>query len=139
MFGSYRLLAQTSIPSLTFLGKELPVADSVKDLVVIVDKHLSLNEHTSTLASELIGKLALISRLRLLFDKNILLTVINSPVFTKLFYCSSVWSGTSNSNISKLQHVRSFVTRLLSGKKKFEHVTPTLKESNLPPVRLRGF
>ena len=95
------MLAQTSIPPLTFLGKELPVVDSVKDVGVILDKHLSFNEHTSTLASKLIVKPAMIRIICHLFDKSILLTVINSLVFTMLFYCSSVWSGTSKANISK--------------------------------------
>lgn len=134
VFGSDRMLAQTFIPPITFLGKELLVIDSVKDLGMIIDKHLSFNEHTDALASELMGKLAMISRIRHLFDKSTLFIVINSLVFTKLYYCSSVWSGTSKSNIAKLQQVQNFAARLLSGKRKYGHITPTLKELRLLPV-----
>jgi hypothetical protein len=122
VFGSNRMLSQTFIPPITFLGKELPVVNSVKDLGMIMDKDLSFNEHTGTLASELMGKLAMISRIRHLFDKSTLFIVINSLVFTKLFYFSSVWSGTSKLNIAKLQQVQNFAARLWSGKKKYEHI-----------------
>ena len=58
----------------------------------------------------------------------------NSLIFTKLFYCSTVWSGTNKTNIHKLQLVQNFSARILSGKHKFEHITPTLKDLNLLPV-----
>ena len=46
VFGSNRMLTQTSIPPIMFLGKKLTIVDSVKDFGVIMDKHLSFNEHT---------------------------------------------------------------------------------------------
>ena len=134
VFGTKQMLSQISIPPMMFLGKELPIVDSVKDLGVIIDKHLSFNDHIDALASDLVGKLAMISRIRHLFDKHTLFTIINSIVFTKLFYCSSVWSGTSKSNISKLQQVQNFAVRVLSGHRKFDHISPTLKENKILPV-----
>jgi hypothetical protein len=129
------MLAQTFIPPVTFLEKELPVVDSVKDpLGVIIDKHLSFNEHIGVLAADLIGKLPMIIRIRHLFDQSTLFTVINSLIFTKLFYCSSVWSGTSKCNIAKLQLFQNFAARLLSRKRKYEHITPALKKLKLLPV-----
>ena len=51
-----------------------------------------------------------------------------------MFYCSTVCSGTSKTNIHKLQLVQNFSARILSGKRKFEHITPSLKDLNLLPV-----
>ena len=45
-----------------------------------------------------------------------------------------MWSGTSKSNIAKLQLVQNFAARLLPGKRKYEDITPTLKELKLLPV-----
>ena len=47
---------------------------------------------------------------------------VNSFVFSKLYYCSSVWSNTSSSNIRKLQGVQNFAARIVSGTRKFDHV-----------------
>lgn len=80
------------------------------------------------------SKLCMINRIRHLLDYSALSIVINSLVFSKLFYCSSIWSGTSKSNISKLQLVQNFAARILSGKKKYEHITPTLKLLRLLPI-----
>ena len=84
--------------------------------------------------SNLMGKLCMISRVRHVLDTPTLFTVINSLVFSSLFYCSSVWSGTCKRNITKLQLVQNFAARLLSGKRKFDHITPTLKQLKLLPV-----
>ena len=76
----------------------------------------------------------MIGRIRHLLDKPTLFIVINSLVFTKMFYCSSVWSGTSKANISKLQLVQNFAARLLSDKNKYDHITQSLILLKLLPV-----
>ena len=76
-----------------------------------------------------------ISRVKHVFRKVILVTIINSLVFSKLCYCSSVWSNTSASNIRKLQGVQHFAARIVSGTRKFDHVTPALKNLRWLPVK----
>ena len=77
-----------------------------------------------------------ISRVKHVFQKDILITIINSLVFSKLYYCSSVWSNTSASNIRKLQGVQNFAARIVSGTRKYDHVTPALKNLRWIPVEL---
>ena len=134
VFGTRKMLPNITIAPIEFLGKELPIVESAKDLGVIMDNHLSFNEHIDSLTSSLMGKLCMINRISHLLDHSTLFTVINSLVYSKLFYCSNVWSGTSNLNIHKLQMVQNFSARILSKKKKYEHITPTLKQLKLLPV-----
>ena len=48
----------------------------------------------------------MLSRIRHLFDQRSLSIIINSLFFSyKLFYCSTVWSGSSKTIIRKLQLV----------------------------------
>ena len=54
--------------------------------------------------------------------------ILNSLVFSKLFYCSNVWSGTSKDNVHKLQLLQNFVARILTNTKKFDHISPILNE-----------
>ena len=104
----------------TLLGKELLPVDSVKDLGVVFDSKLSFNDHIIKTASSCMSALGQISRVKHIFRKDILVTIINSLVFSKLYYCSSVWSNTSASNIRKLQGVQNFAARIVSGTRKFE-------------------
>jgi hypothetical protein len=64
-------------------------------------------------------------------------------VFSKLFYCSSVWSTTSEGNIKKLlkklQSVQNFAARIIGGLRKYDHVTPILKELQWIPVKKHLF
>lgn len=70
-----------------------------------------------------------------MFNRELLLTIIKTLVFSKLFYCSSIWSNTLGKNICKLQSVQNFVMLLITGTKKFDHSTPALKELHLLPVK----
>ena len=53
--------------------------------------------------------------------------MINSVVFSKLFYCSAVWAGTYKQNIHKLQLMENFAARILTDTGKYDHITPALK------------
>ena len=84
--------------------------------------------------SSCIGSLCQINRVKHLFDAKTLERVINTLVFSKLYYCSPVWSTTSKKNISKPQKVQNFACRMITGKRKFDHITPALRELRWLPV-----
>ena len=71
------------------------------------------------------NKLNQINRIKHLIDKETLLSIINfsSFVFSRLFYCSSVWSNTSATNIYKLQLVQNFAARIILGLRKYDHTS----------------
>jgi hypothetical protein len=81
------------------------------------------------------SSLCQINRAKHVFRKNLLITVINALVFSKLYYCSSLWSNTSCSNLSRLQGVQNFAARVVSNRRKFDHITPILKEQRCFPVK----
>ena len=78
--------------------------------------------------SSLLGSLCRINRVWHLFTKEVLLVTLNSLVFSKLFYYSTVWAGTSKQNISKLQLLQNFAARVLTNTRKYDHISPFLKE-----------
>ena len=86
-----------------FLAKTLAPVPLVKDLGIILDSNLTFNKHVSTFTSSLISTLCQISKAKHLFSKSVLFTILNCLVFSKLFYRSTVWSGTFKQNIHKLQ------------------------------------
>ena len=67
-------------------------------------QYLNFNDHVYTLTSSVLSTLYQISRVRHLFTKPVLSTVLNSLIFSKPFYCSTVWAGTSKQNLQKLQY-----------------------------------
>ena len=57
---------------------------------------------------------------------------MSSFVFSKLYYCSTVWSNTSKHNINKL--VQNFAARVVLVFKKFDHISQAIKSLNWLPV-----
>ena len=135
LFGTRQLVGRLNNITIPFLGNDLSPSSSCKDLGVVFDSSLSFNDHIEYLSSSLLGKLCQVNRVRHLFTKDVLLVILNSLVFSKLFYCSTVWSGTSQQNIYKLQLLQNFAARILTGKRKYDHISPTLKELGWLPIK----
>ena len=71
-----------------------------------------------------------------MFDRSTLAKMINTLVFSKLFYCSFVWSNAADTNLLKLQAVQNFAARIICVSRKFDHVTPPLlKELYWLPIK----
>ena len=62
--------------------------------------------------------------------KTTLIYVINAFVFSKLFYCSTIWSSTSKKNVRKLQLVQNYACRIVAGLRKYDHISEALKSFN---------
>ena len=133
VFGSRQMLFKLQDFSLTLLGKELKSIEMVKDLGVTLDVNLTYNHHINKTVSTCMSILGQMTRVKHAFDRCILITIINSLVFSRLYYCS-VWSNTSKCNIEKLQLIQNFACRIVCGISKFDHVTPALKELKWLPV-----
>ena len=104
-----------------------------------------------------------LSLISLLLSKNISLGFANPPIFnfinlrcikkyldpeasalavhafvtSKLDCCNSLYYGIADNQIKRLQCIQNTAAKLLSGAKKFDHVTPILKELHWLPVRFR--
>ena len=120
--------------SITLLSKEITSSKSAKNLGVLMDCNLAYDEHVTQLMSKCIHSLCQINQVEYLFDRRTLITISNSLVFSKLLYCSSVWANTTKKNIELLQTVQNFAARIVSGTRKFDHVTPILKQLQWLPI-----
>ena len=80
---------------LSLLGKDISPLQLARDLGVILDPNLTFDDHITTTVSECIARLAQINRFKHCFVKNTLLTEIHVLVFSKMYYCSSVWANIS--------------------------------------------
>jgi len=79
----------------SLLGKALEPSETVQDLGVTFDEKLTFNEHIIKTVSSCMSALGQINRVKHAFRKDVLTTIINSLVFSKLYYCSTVWANTT--------------------------------------------
>ena len=135
LFGSRQMIAKIPNFNLSLLGKHLVPSRCARDLGVVFDNHLSFSDHTVKTVSSCMSSLTQINRAKHAFDKDLLITIIKGLLFSKMFYCSSVWSNTSATNINKLQAIQNFAVRIVTGSRKFDHITPILKQLRWMPVK----
>ena len=72
-------------PSLTFMGRELVLQHTAKDLGVILDSNLTYDNTFTKTVSFFMSCLSQISCTKHVFDKHILLTIANALVYGKHF------------------------------------------------------
>lgn len=89
---------------------------------------MNFTEHISPLPCSVLSSSCQISRVRHLFTKDVLNIILNYLIFSKLFYCSTIWSGTFKQNIKKLQLIQNFAPRILTDTRKYDHISPILHE-----------
>jgi len=121
--GSAQLIKRLPPISLSLLGKTISPVPFAKDLGIYIDQCLTYDVHITKTASSCMNQLVHIRRIKHLLDKKTLLLLINSFVFSKLFYCSLVWGNTSKRNLHKLQLVQNFAARVVLGLRKFDHIS----------------
>ena len=63
--------------------------------------------------------------------------VIHAFVTSRIGYCNSLLFGLPNCELTKLQRVQNVAARLLTSPKKYDHITPVLRELHWLPVRFR--
>ncbi len=61
--------------------------------------------------------------------------IIHAFISCKLDYCNSLLAGIPDCVMNKVQYLQDSATRLLTSKKKSEHITPVLRELHWLPVR----
>ena len=106
--GSRQMMKQIQTPpNINFINKNLITMTEVKDLGMFLDSFLSHDKHIQALSSSCIFKLGKINRVKHLFNQTTLARIIEL-VMSKINYCSSMWSNTSEGNIDKIQLVQNY-------------------------------
>ena len=110
-------------------------AKHIKVLGVLLDQTLSWEPHISSIVRKTNAILVSLFKIRPHLSPEILRILVQAHVFPHLQYCSSVWGGTTNSRLDRLQRVIHFAARLVSGLRKYDHVTPALTALGWPSMK----
>ena len=108
-----------------------------RNLGVMFDSCLTMKVHVSTVCRHACFQLRNIGSIRKYLTDKACAQLIHSFVTSRLDYCNSLLAHLPKCTIQKLQRIQNIAARILSLKKKYDHITPILVELHWLPVRLR--
>ena len=130
VFGTRQMLRSLPPVSLTVNGNTIHESDRVKNLGLVMDRTLSYEPHIDQLVGRCTGLLIGLSHARHRLPRETLTTIINALVLSTVRYCISVYGTACAKNMSRIQKVINFSARVITGRRKHDHVSDALSTLN---------
>ncbi len=118
-------------------GEAIEISDMVKDLGVILDRHLNMEAHIKAACKASYAQLANISRIRGMLSRRTCETLVHAFVTNKIDYANSLLYGLPARTLSHLQRVQNMAARVIAKSRKYDHITPILSDLHWLPVKQR--
>ena len=104
-------------------GETIQESPCVKNLGVIFDRHLTWDAHVSDVVRKCIGLLIGLRHLSHFLPRHVLLAIVQGLVISRVRYCVSVYGNGSAANGARLLKVVNFATRVVTGLRRYDHVS----------------
>ncbi len=124
-------------PMLCIGQAELKGSNSARNLGVLFDSGMTLAEHISNVARSASFELCKLGSIRKYLTKDSTEILVHAFISSRLDYCNSLYINLPQYLIKKLQGVQNTAARIVSRVRKYDHITPVLKELHWLPVQQR--
>ena len=137
LLGTGQRLASIELRSVDIAGAQIELSANIKSLGVTIDSKLSFDQHVRNICKSSYSNIRALRYIRSSLTRDTAASIASAIVSTRLDYCNSLLYGTTSKNIVKLQRIQNSLARVVSGKRKFDHIAPTLKDLHWLPIRER--
>jgi len=128
----------TDIPPVIINDSAIQPSTVARNLGVYFDDHLNMQQHIANISRQSYFQLRQLRVVSRSLTMDALKMLLHAFVFSRLDYCNSLFFGLPDTSISKLQSVQNAAARLFGGLRKFDHVTPILRDQlHWLPIRQR--
>ena len=114
-----------------------PNASPPRNLGVLFDSTCSLDAHVTKMCKNINYNLYSVGKIREYVDIPTCEKIINATVTSRLDYCKSLLYGAKSSSINKLQICQNNAARIITQRRKFDHITQTRKDLHWLPAEQR--
>ena len=101
------------------------------------DQQMSMDKHVTNIRKNCFFYLRKIARIKEHLSTSDIQTSVHAFITSKLDNCNSLLYGLPKFLIDRLQTVQNCAARLVTGRKKIDHVTPLMKQLHWLPISLR--
>ena len=127
----------TPVSTIRVGDTDIETASSARNIGVIMDASLSLEDHVAQICKRCYLQLRKLSRLRRYLSRKSLETLVHSMISTQLDYCNSLFIGLPSFLVYRLQKIQNTAARIVTGTRKRDHITPVLVSLHWLPVEKR--
>jgi len=128
-----QLRAVTS--SVSVAGVDLPVADDIKVLEVVLDRRLSFHKHVSAVAQSCNYHTQAIRHIQHLLTTELAQTLACSLILSRIDYCNAVLHGAPSYSIKRLQRVENNAAQIVLEAPRRSHASPLLRTLHWLPFQ----
>jgi len=125
------------LPSCPCCLRESQVSTTVSNLGVVIDGQLNMVNHVASLCRSCFFQLRQRRLVRSSLTSEATKTLVHAFVSSRLDYCNYLLYGVSDGLLEKLQAVQNSAARVVTGTRKFDHITLVLRDLNWLPIRQR--
>ncbi len=134
---SSRHRPQPDIPWLTVGSETIQFNDTGKNIGVVFDSDMTLQPQVDSVVKKTWASLWSIGKIRRYLTEESAKTFIHAYVTSRLDYCNSLLTGLPTTLIHRLQLVQNAAARIITRTRKYDHITPVLRELHWLPVVYR--
>ena len=128
-----------SLPtSITIGNAQIPFKQSVKNLGLTLDCHLTVNAHVSNIVRTCDVELRRLASIRRFLTSTATATLVSAFVLSRIDYCSSLQFGYSHDVTSHLQRMQKYAARVILRLPMSSSITIHLKSLHWLPVKVRS-
>ena len=129
--GDRRQLKMIShLPEVHFMDEHLAYSNTVRNLGVTMDPELSWKHHVKQVTNRCFGLLIGLFHVRHVLPLDLLPRIIDALVMSHIRYCIQVFGSACHTVITEIQRIINFSARILSGRRKYDHISDVLQQLN---------
>ena len=126
------------ISSLKFGDEVVNFSNSGKNLGVVFDEKLNMNEHITSVSKTVYSEIRRLKQVRnFITSKSSLQKLASSFILSRLDYCNSLFSNLPDKELNKLQKLQNYAARVILKKPIREHAKPLLRDLHWLPINAR--
>ena len=124
--------------SITIGNAKIPFKQSVKNLGLTFDCHLTMNAHVSNIYRTCYFELRRLASIRRFLTSTATATLVSAFVFSRIDYCNSLLFGSTHDVTFHLQWMQNNAARVIIRLPKWSSITIHLKSYHWLPVKVRS-
>jgi len=126
--GSPQQLAKVNVSEVPVASARINVSETARNLGVIIDSQLTLSAQMAAVCRSGYYQLRQLRPVVRSMSSDAVETLVQAFISCHLDYCNSMFYGITDSLMNRLQSVQNAAARLVSGARRYDHITPVLQE-----------